>query len=226
LLVILLFYLLQVLIHRSGFKNFKTDPLSFSFIWIAITLLVYYLVPYLRSVLVLPTLVERYTIVALPSIIIAVAFGLSLVRFSVLRYGVLIVFMALSLHELINLKKYYTVPAKTQYRELTAFIAARNKNAPLINEQSAWQQGYYLDREHYAGRILQGKKEDITDSILLRSGSQYNTDTFWLVGLHTDTHLGPDKQMTLNRTYELVVDSNFFNSWAQLYVLKPPVKTN
>ena len=91
---------------------------------------------------------------------------------------------------------------------------------PLINEQSAWQQQYYLNREHYSGRILQGKKEDIIDSIVQRTNIQYKTDIFWLVGLHTDTHLNHDKQIALNRTYELVVDSIFFNAWAQLYVLK------
>ena len=110
LLMLLLLYVFQVIIHRKAFRNFKTDPLIFSFIWIAITLLIYYLVPYLRSVLVLPSLVERYTIVALPSIIIAVAFGLSLVRSGALRYGVLVFFVVLSLYELINLKKYYIVP--------------------------------------------------------------------------------------------------------------------
>jgi len=156
----------------------------------------------------------------LPPIIIALSFGVIFIPGKMLRYGVFGIFICLTLYNLIVTKRYYSTISKEQFREMTNYVVTEKNNVPLINELTAWQQQYYLDKFHYTGKVFTGKKEDIIDSILHKSSPQYTIDTFWLVGAHNDPKLTPNKQQALDTAYNLISQKDYYGAWAQLYARK------
>jgi len=211
-------YLVGVFVNIKGFKNLKANPDNFSFIFVSITLVVSLGLPYLRSVLVVPMLVTRYTIIILPTLIISIASGIETIPKNIIRYPLLGVFLWFSMHYMIIEKGYYRKPVKTQFRELTAYVTSGDQNYAIINEFTPSQQQYYLKKDNFMGQLLTGKKENIIDSILHKSSKQYDIDTFWLVGIFGDPPLTIEKQKNLDSAYIMIKDSTFLFGWAQLYV--------
>ena len=207
-------YLIKMFINIKGFKNIKANPDNLSFIFVIVSLGI----PYLRSVLVVPMLISRYTIIILPSLIISIACGIEAIPKNMIRYPLFFLFLWFSMYHVITEKKYYRNVVKIQFREVSEYVTSGNQNYPVINEFTANQQAYYLAKDNYKGQLITGKKEDIIDSILQKRIKEYNIDTFWLVGLMGDPYLTPQKQKNLNTAYIMIKDSAFYGGWAQLYI--------
>jgi uncharacterized membrane protein len=200
----------------------KSSVLQLSFITFFFTILITYGIPYLRSLLVVPMLFDRYTIVVLPAFLLAIAFGFDLIPSKGIRSILITVFLLLSLTDIFVVKKFYTAIRKTQFRELTEYIVKDKKfEFPIVNERTAWQHQYYLDHYHYKGRVLVGKKETIVDSILSKSSPAYDLPGFWIIGAHgNEAKLTEASQAALDTAYDLVKEKDFYDAWAQLYISK------
>jgi hypothetical protein len=221
----LIFALIYFCIHvmKAGLPapaKIKSSPLQLSFITFLLTILITYMIPYLRSLLVVPMLFARYTIVVLPAFILAVAFGFDLISSNSVRSIVVAAFLLLSLTDIFAVKKFYISVRKTQFRELTEYIMKYRKyQFPIVNERTAWHFQYYIDHYHYKGPVLVGKKEAIVDSILSKSSSAYDVQGFWIMGAHgNEAKLAEASRAALDTAYELVEDKDFYDAWAQLYI--------
>ncbi|HEX7847247.1 MAG TPA: hypothetical protein VF476_15710, partial [Chitinophagaceae bacterium] len=185
--------------------------------WVFITVLI----PYLRSLWVIPMLVTRYTIVILPAILLALAYGIVSFRHILLQWLVASFFVILSLIYLLYTYKYYGHTSKTQFREMTRYIVDENiASFPIINEKTHWHQQYYLKKFNSKAALLPGKKESMIDSILAKSSAQYMVDGFWIAGAHGDPKPDPSVIARLDSTYLLLKQKDFYDAWAMLYVLK------
>jgi hypothetical protein len=105
-------------------------------------------VAYLRSVLVVPMLVDRFTFVLLPAVLLLVAIALSRLRPAVLRVAAIVVVIALSLANL-ALTEYYTKPRKEQWREATSWVVRHpgfDADADVVLAIYAPGFQYYADR--------------------------------------------------------------------------------
>lgn len=221
LLLLLFVYVARVSTDTESVSKIRNNPLLLSFTiiipWVFITLLV----PYIRSLTTVPMLFPRYTIVILPAIILALAYGIESFRHVLIKYVILGLFAALSLIHLLAVKKYYSSISKTQFREMTRFVVNNNtSNFPILNEVTSWHQQYYLNRNDSKAEILTGKKESIIDSILARSSAKYSLQGFWLAGAHGDKKPDANTLKNLDTVYQLVKQSEFFDAWASLYVAK------
>jgi uncharacterized membrane protein len=78
-------------------------------------------VAYARSVLAVPMLIPRFTLVLLPAILLLIAMAVSRIRPARLRAGVVVAVVALSLADL-ALGGFYTEPRKEQWREAAAWV--------------------------------------------------------------------------------------------------------
>jgi len=214
------YYLFIVFHNTDRFRKIKSNPNVLSFVFAITTITLCWGIPFLRSVLVAPMLQARYSIIVLPPILIVMACSIDMLREKYTRNGVLAVFLILSVYHLFFIRLFYQYKFKSQFREVTAFIAADKKNYPLINEGTAWHQQYYLDKFNYTGPVLSGKKEDIIDSILQKTSKKYDLDTFWLVRIFYDKPLDSTKQKELDTAYTIIKDSSFFEARAQLYSKK------
>ena len=94
-------------------------------------LLFVYLLPYIRSVLSTPMLVSRYTIGALPVLILIIAAGISVIKHNTLRRLTLAVVIILSIKVLFIDKDYYGGIHKQQYREAIEDVKDNYKDIPV-----------------------------------------------------------------------------------------------
>jgi len=228
LLVFLVFmYFLKVGLSAefSFNQKLKENSLVFSFVlflfWIFITLLI----PYLRSLLVVPMLYSRYTIVVLPAIILILAYSIELFKRPILQSVLVGLFVILSLINSFFVRRYYSAPAKTQFREMTQYVVAENSsNFPIINERTAWHQEFYLKKLKSKADVFIGKKEYLIDSILSKHPGKYNVDGFWLVGAHNEPYLADPKRKELDTAFTLLEERKFLDAWAQLFISTRTVK--
>ncbi len=219
LILALIFFCIQTFRFRSA-EAPRASALKLSFIAFLFTLLTTYGIPYLRSVLVVPMLFDRYTIVILPAIIMVIAMGFDLIRSRAIKSVLIAAFLLLSLNDILFTHKFYTSIRKTQFRELTEFISSEKKyQYPIINQRTNWQHQYYLDHYHYKGPVLVGQKDALVDSILRKSSPKYDLPGFWIIGAHgNEAKITDATKAALDTAYVLVKSQDFFDCWAQLYV--------
>lgn len=182
-------------------------------------LITVYLVPYVRSLLVVSMVVTRYTIIGLPVFILAPAMGAAAIRNGLVRGLLVPLIVALSLVNLLLIRNYYTHISKSQFREMTAFICeSRNENYPILNEKTSFQQKYYLDHFKSSRLLYGGEKEAAISSMLEAEGKGGTLNGFWLAGAHADPKLSPEFAQRLKAYYVLAQSKDFNDAWAQLYV--------
>ena len=207
--------------ESNDIRKLKENPLLFTFTLILFWIFVVLLIPYIRSLLVVPMLYPRYTIVILPAIILVLGYGIELFKQPVVKYSLLGLFVLLSLNQVFLVKNYYSKAIKTQFREMTQYIMQENAaNFPIINEQTSWQQGYYLRQFNSVADVLPGKASDLVDSILHKTSDKYNLEGFWIAGAHGSVMPDTTTFWGLDTAYTLIQQKQFFDSWAQMYASK------
>ncbi|HMK18610.1 MAG TPA: glycosyltransferase family 39 protein [Chitinophagaceae bacterium] len=224
-LLIILFcgYLVKVFYSKKSLTpNIATsNPLWFSFIILSIWILVTILIPFLRSLLVVPMILPRYTIVVLPAFLIVLAYAIELINYKFIKFIILFAFIIFSLNNILVVKKYYSIVSKTQFREMTQFVVKNNKeNYPIINELVSWHQQYYFKNFKFNPTMLEGKKVSIVDSILNSADPKYHVPGFWIVGAHGEQPLTPEQKKGLDTAYVMTMEHAFYDAWAELYTLK------
>jgi mannosyltransferase len=219
LILAIIYFCIRAIRFRST-ETLRYSALELSFVGFLITLLTTYGIPYIRSLLVVPMLFDRYTIVILPAIIMVIAMGFDLIESRAIRSALIAAFLVLSLTDILFAKKFYTSIRKTQFRELTEFISSEKKyQYPIINQRTSWQHQYYLNQYHYKGPVLVGQKDALVDSILRKSSPAYDLPGFWIIGAHAnETKITDVTKAALDTAYELVKAKDFYDCWAQLYV--------
>jgi hypothetical protein len=215
-------YGVAVIVTLKKRKALLGEALPFSFLFVFTSIFVSLAIPYIRSIMVVPMLVPRYTVIVIPSLIIMLAYGICLIPYSALRYTLLGLFLFFSLKGLLIDKQYYTRPVKTQFREMTQFVCQESRVYPLINEVTSWQQQFYLAKYSYKGKVLSGKKIDLLDSLQHSNNPIYSIDTFWIVGAHMD-HIDSATDVVLQKHFVLLKKQAYIDAWAKLYA-KPLAK--
>lgn len=95
-------------------------------IWIVIG----YLLPYIRSITATPLLTSRNTIIVIPALILLIAYGVYLLKDSILKISVLVVIVFFSWYQ-INISKYYHKVTKQQWREVLFSIKDAGSILPI-----------------------------------------------------------------------------------------------
>lgn len=229
LLLLLTVYLFKVFYAEKNLNSnpAKSNPLWFSFILLSIWIVVTYLIPYLRSLLVVPMLYPRYTIVVLPAFLIAIAYGIELINFRPLKMLVLSTVIILSLTTLLISRRYYSQVSKTQFREMTQFVVNNNnENYPIIDELVSWQHQYYFKALKFMPTILEGSKLNVIDSILAGKNQKYIVKGFWIAGAHGEQPLTTEQKKVLDTSFVMSMEKKFFDAWAQLYIRKNMMKSD
>lgn len=212
LLLFMVAYFIKLFLEKENIKN---APVILSFLICSIWIFIIYLIPYLRSIFVVPMLFPRYTIVILPAVIIMLSFGINLIPNQFVRNTLLTLFVLISLIDIVFVKKFYTAVNKTQFRELTTHIAeSSHRNLPIINPQTAWHFQYYAKKFDVYKNLMSENTDPIIDSISqLKNGSG-----FWLAGAHNTPKLPEEKIKMISANYVLTENLEYYNAWLQLYL--------
>jgi hypothetical protein len=222
-IALIVIYLINVFSNIKKIQRFKESPVALSFVVIIISLLVSLGIPYLRSILVVPMITARYTIIALPLILLAIAYGIETIPYKILRYSILLAFLTFSMYHIVYEYQFYRRVYKVQFREAVEYLTREHKNYAILNETTPAGLQYYLEKNNYKGKILFGKKEDLVDSILHNRRRKFNLDTFWMAGLFFDDKLETLKQRDLDTAFKMIRDTTFFEGWVQLYVSRKSI---
>jgi mannosyltransferase len=225
--VLMLIYLMNVFRNdEPKLSSPVKSPLTLSLIVFSVVLFVSSALPYLRSALILPILWDRYEIIVLPVYLAAASYGMQLIGNAWAKLVVFLLFVGWSGVYLVATNKMYTGVHKTQFREMTAFIAADPKEAsyPLVNDRIMWQEDYYLQKFGVKGEQFEQPREATINSILRDTTGKYAVDGFWLFDAHgagePAAFLDSSQETALKKKFVLQKEGRFYDAWAQLYVSK------
>lgn len=187
---------------------------SFLFmIWIGVMLVI----PLIRSYLSLPMIVDRYFINVLPIVLIMIAAGLSHFKSSITVKTLTVLIFVFSLTSVVVIRKFYTKPYKTQFREATAFILSNNQDDLPVVTSLGWYMPYFFKNENERkSRIINIPLEEYVKKMMADPES---IKSFWYI----DGHIRP---YSLSKEADTFIKNNFietqtyegFDIWTKKYV--------
>lgn len=220
---LIIFYFIKLFCENQNQKNIINpikDKNIFSFIilffWILITLII----PLIRTYISLPMLVNRYFINILPAVLIMISIGLSMINNKIVKYGMISIIFVFSLSDVFIVKKYYTQPNKSQFREASEFVKKNTESNEIIYTTLPWYFSYFF------------KEPKIIDKPLNTIINEIKSDTtllvpFWYINSHGNKfEINKENEQFFNTNY--VIDKNFegFDAWAKRFMPKKLVKND
>jgi len=169
-----------------------------------------FLIPIIYSILRTPLLHVRYTIIALPPLIVMICLGLSFLRASIQRI-ILITTCCTSLFSLVVLEKYYTKIQKEDWRGLVKGVIKTATATDVSVSRHAWYCNYYFKSLHSEFRTIQPAQLNIEN--------EKPTGVWWLSGF--DVRPTPDtvEVYLLKKGYLLKRTDSLFRARASYYKL-------
>ncbi|NOT74798.1 MAG: hypothetical protein HOP08_07700 [Cyclobacteriaceae bacterium] len=200
---LLIFYFLHI------YKTYRTDrriePVDFILIG---SVSLSFLMPIIYSIIKTPLLNVRYTIIALPCLIIMICLGLMVIKPS-FQKAVIIITCSTSLLSLIFIEKYYTVKQKEDWRGMIQQVIKKGYSDDVFISQYAWYCNYYF-------KTL---KSDFRSSV----PEQFNADIekpagiWWMDGFSPASGISPGETKLLESGYVLKETDSLFRMKARYY---------
>jgi len=184
-------------------KHQKDAEIVPVFLIIVIWIVLSYLIPYIRSVLITPMLADRYTIVTLPAWIIVFSLGWNKINNLKLKYILALVVVLSAIINLFFFKQHYTRLKKDQWREASNYVISRNTlHYPLYSTVS-WHFNYYF----------RNQPEKVSD---LYSSDLSKVDKFWFLVAHFDEVEMEAQIEKLKERFVIIERQSFFGANAVL----------
>lgn len=226
-LVLWVVFIAGVFIKRYWrWPGLKQSPPALSFVLLMTTIVVTLVVPFLRSLFSVPMLVDRYTIVVLPSLLVTIAYGLELLPWKRVKNIALAGILLLCLEWNIVEIQLYSKPHKSQFREVTAYMAAdpTTNHFPVLNDRVALQEAYYIKKFNYPGPLWDMPRAAAVDSLVRNNSPRFQVAGFWLMNAHRagvpDAFLDSGLRAKLDSSFIKTRERRFLDAWAQLYMRK------
>ncbi|MFL9845201.1 glycosyltransferase family 39 protein [Flavobacterium rhizosphaerae] len=158
----------------------------------------------------------RYFLSLLPVLILIISMGLHSIKNSITKIGILLIISIFTIINLTVIKKYYSLPHKSQYREVSQFIIKNNTNNVPVYTSLKNMYGYYLNDETniLIKNTLEGHiREMMADSTKIAP--------FWYADAHVRPYaLSNDYEAFLNKYFTMDTNFNGFDAWTRYYSLK------
>jgi mannosyltransferase len=204
--LLILFFLAGILLKRNeeDSSDIRENRYVFSFVILLTWIVVSYMVPFVKSLISLPVLFNRYTIVTLPAILLAAAIGLDLLFHSFLKKYIVVLIVLFSLIHLFATERYYEKPTRTQWREMIGFVVKNNpQNFPIISDRT-FHMTYYF-------KLLNSTPKYVSEKAIPEL-----TDV-WIVTGNQGKPLSKQGQELLKNDFRLKLEFNGIGTWARYY---------
>ena len=220
-LLMILFFFLKPLIRffssKPG-KKIQPNNLSLSFMVVLIWIVVSYMIPYFFSLVRYPILHERYTIITLPAILLAIAMGIESVKFDFLRNFLLIVILVISGIDLLHDKHYYTHAFKQQWREVATFVARNNPGDFPISHQKEWYYKYYFNQLNYPANFVRLTEDELKKIASSDTTANFSGSGVWVLQGHNEvSDVGGELEGILLEEFTVTKEAKFLNAWGKFY---------
>ncbi len=222
--IILLMMAILIIYYFGKLCNEKTgsvysieinkDKQSFSFLILFMWILTGYGIPLVLSFHHLPILYNRYMIIILPAFILMGSVGFSNIKNIFFKGSFVTVFVLISILHIFSIRKYYSTITKSQFREVSEFIALKNTSNDLIITAA-------LDPFKYFLKDANIKSMDLEQYIQEAQKDTTSLTSFWYANGHLqlyNTSLSENSQEFLNKNYFLEHKVEMYDTWAKHYV--------
>jgi uncharacterized membrane protein len=218
-LIILYLRYIIGLFRREGAKN-GSFPAAFFIIvtlWIGLT----YLIPYLQSVLSVPVLHERYTIITLPALFVVFALGFQHVkspRTQQILLGIAVLSTSLNF---LFFNRYYTKISKSQFREAAMTVMKYNRDGAKVYSDQDWFYNFYFENYGSPIRVTTSYGADLSHLLM-------NDKKVWVLKGMQLPGIDSVQQQYLDTHFPVKTTFQFVDTKATLYQRKgtepgPPV---
>jgi len=219
LFTVVIYYFMQ-LYRQSESREMRIDPVKdrqifafyLFFMWIFVTLIIPLIVSYIN----LPMIVSRYFINILPAILLIFAIGIDQMKSNVVKMVLMLFLIVFSANDILVVKKYYDTPTKTQFKQLSKFIAKNNSSHDPVITELAWYFPFFFKNEKV--------KIDIYENTLDNYVSEMSRDTtkiraFWYANGHIKPYaVNEQTQKFLDEHFTVENNVELFDCWARHYV--------
>jgi Ca2+/Na+ antiporter len=170
-------------------------------------------IPYAYTYFKMPMLIDRYTIISLPAILLAIALGWVYLKNRYLKILIVLIFIVsdLRIHY-----RYFTRYKKSEYRELAYEIIQENKNSYPVLSLYPWHFSYFF-RKYNAGYEVQHIRT------LSEPDWINDKEKIWII--HPREHtLGGQLELLKNASFQIEKELKFpdTNGNAVLYERRQP----
>jgi uncharacterized membrane protein len=169
-----------------------------------------YFIPYLYSVIAMPMLHERYTIIALPALFIIFSIGWSLLSNHTMRTIVAVTIIISTSVNFIFFNKYYTKITKMQFREVVADVIGQNSNNIDMYSDGAWYFNYYFDAFGSEKKVIHSGEVDFKESLT-------GKDSVWVLRSNALEGVDAENNQYLQNHFEAVNNLRYTGTSATLY---------
>ena len=181
-------------------------------------LLIFILVMYVKSLMGASVILHRYFISLLPALLLIFAIALNSAKnriTQILSVSFLIVFILVNTN---LVRKYYSLPHKTQYRELSDIIINRkDKTDNVYTNLNVWL-NYFLDKDSSKNNLIQ--KPSLDALIDEMKSNPALIKAFWYVNADQgDYAVSNENQQFLNDKFYLESSYAGLNVWAKHFIL-------
>lgn len=206
---------------EESIRYFQNKKL-FSFIVISIWVFMTLLIPYVRTYLDIPMIISRYFISVLPAVVMIVSISISEIKNQFTQRLVIIIFVIVSLIDIIIVKDYYNKVTKTQYREITSNLIENNKSKAIIVSTWGWHLRYFFTNESVK---MQTKEQTLQEFVDDMKNDVTKKRDFWFMAAHFQNYqLTPDSEAYLNSNFNQIENLEYFDTWARYYSPKAGVE--
>ena len=118
--------------------------------------------------------------------------------------------------DIVIVKKYYTQPNKTQFREVTEFIKNNNSsNDPIVTSLS-WYFPYFLNNDSIKSTIVDFTLDNYVNEMIKDSTKN---KSFWYVDAHNRPYkINEISQKYLENNFTIENNVDLYDTWAKHYV--------
>jgi|GEM_PF-1200941 len=174
-----------------------------------------FLIPLLYSVLRIPLLTFKYSVITLPALFLMIGTGFLTIRNNVLKTAILTTWILALFINMAFLKKMYDRPYE-YWRDAAVQIMRESRDNQVIFGKLAWYNAYYFKTLHYDQHLPEDQRFcDFT-------GLMNKADAVWIL-VHTrypDEGLSTEQQKQLDEQFVFVKQIEFNEAYAKLYERK------
>jgi uncharacterized membrane protein len=199
-------YCIFLFIKNRKKIGLSRDVLIVLVLWI----LLGYTIPYLYSVLKIPLLVPRYTIIVLPAFIIMVSLGITSLNNPKIVTVILVTVTFSALFKLIFMNKYYYTAKKEQWREITTTMQSEHCNDCLYISDYYWYYNYYFKQFHMKDTVR--SLRTTSDEDILKA------DSVWFLAGHVPDEAIQQDEPIFKKYYRREKQYSKKSAFAILYV--------
>lgn len=221
-LLLILFYLFNLFQNSEekkwNYNNIISNKLLFSFLILFGWFAIFFSFLFLKSYGKISYLLTRYFISVLPVFFILLAISINFIKGQTVQIIMIFSVVFFSLSNIFIVQKYYTIPNKPQFREVSSFVMSKNKTL----EKTYTSQKYWFDY-YFNKKATNIKLENIAFEKLIQSfiKNPEKAKSFWYLDAFKKTYM-PSKKVEefIAKNYTIETKFDGYKAWAKHFVVK------